>query len=627
MFVGVITVAIIATTLADDSLRQALDAVQRRQRDISQPHSVFYSQPYIYDGQPEDIGYGYQKSLSPNSVRMFEPVALPYPELGVHEEQDDNKALEKLLMHYLEEGGLRERFPSQFKRSSVFRERDPEGIQRLFEEDDAPVMPSPFRERDKTRIQNAHSLVRNYGGLNVDDRYSNDDNNDYLSVLNQVWEKYKGEEDPEEISEADVSEILEYLANKEDRKRQYGGSYDNGYDFFNSPFGWNKRSKFSNHHKRYPDTLFDERYPYKGQKRFTKRSPSTYSEPLERKKKSDKKTDPKVSAELNNIFDDSNNKSETNTTQQPHTTPGQKEQTIEASVAKPVEIKKKSINWSDYFGYDRKKKSMDWMVDQYSKPYMNPYSKKKRPDDMDSKMRAMEDLIVDEAIKYTGAHEGMRDSKEIQEVKDKVMAQLAAAYSLEKMRRALNEFKTSIAMQKTNAPPSHAVPMPKLSPNHHSQPTGKYEKKEKAESTQGKLEKKESHDISNELKPRIHPSISSISTKVVEEVDNCPVLQELEMRCRQICFMAGDRQEVFLPLCNIHQMCYLCGPELRASSPRECDEAFANEAEEMCDDDSACLEQSKRVLYIAKRARGGTVCSWRSNPCLAQFLAVATLQR
>lgn len=117
-------------------------------------------------------------------------------------------------------------------------------------------------------------------------------------------------------------------------------------------------------------------------------------------------------------------------------------------------------------GYDRKKKSADWLVDQYLRAYgmdqaNSAYDKPKKKEDIDSKMRAMEDLIVDEAIKYTGAHEGTKDSKEIQEVKDKVMAQLAAAYSLEKMRRALGEFKASIAAQKATAPASHSLPFPK----------------------------------------------------------------------------------------------------------------------------------------------------------------------
>lgn len=52
---------------------------------------------------------------------------------------------------------------------SVFRERDPESIQHFYEEesdDNRPV--SPFRERDKARLQASHALVSSYGGLNSD---------------------------------------------------------------------------------------------------------------------------------------------------------------------------------------------------------------------------------------------------------------------------------------------------------------------------------------------------------------------------------------------------------------------------------------------------------------------------
>jgi hypothetical protein len=67
---------------------------------------------------------------------------------------------------------------------------------------------------------------------------------------------------------------------------------------------------------------------------------------------------------------------------------------------------------------------------------------------MDAKLRNIEEVIVNEAVKYTGAHEGTSDTKEIQEVKDKVLAHLATAYNLEKMRQALREFKSSLLAQK-----------------------------------------------------------------------------------------------------------------------------------------------------------------------------------
>lgn len=151
-----------------------------------------------------------------------------------------------------------------------------------------------------------------------------------------------------------------------------------------------------------------------------------------------------------------------------------------------INIKKKSVDWSNYFGYDRRKKSSrqneineEWLMDRYRKSvtdakkreyplkFFRNHDETKRDSEeadeeknelinqndsklgeMDGRLKYIEDLIIDEALKYTGAHEGATDKKEIQEVKDNVISRLAAAYSLEKMRRALSEFKTSIAAQR-----------------------------------------------------------------------------------------------------------------------------------------------------------------------------------
>lgn len=46
-------------------------------------------------------------------------------------------------------------------------------------------------------------------------RYGDENNDDdYLSVLNSIWEKYQGEDDPEDLSETDMEEILDYLSGK-----------------------------------------------------------------------------------------------------------------------------------------------------------------------------------------------------------------------------------------------------------------------------------------------------------------------------------------------------------------------------------------------------------------------------
>lgn len=63
---------------------------------------------------------------------------------------------------------------------------------------------------------------------------------------------------------------------------------------------------------------------------------------------------------------------------------------------------------------------------------------------MNQKLKNIEDLIIDETIKYTGSHEGISNPEEIQKLKDHVISRLATAFSLEKMRRALDKLKESV---------------------------------------------------------------------------------------------------------------------------------------------------------------------------------------
>ena len=73
--------------------------------------------------------------------------------------------------------------------------------------------------------------------------------------------------------------------------------------------------------------------------------------------------------------------------------------------------------------------------------------KKDKLQQMDSRLKNIKDLIIEEALNA--------DGEDIQEIKDKVMSRLAAAYSLEKMRRALNEFRDSVIIQRENQKSDH----------------------------------------------------------------------------------------------------------------------------------------------------------------------------
>lgn len=181
---------------------------------------------------------------------------------------------------------------------------------------------------------------------------------------------------------------------------------------------------------------------------------------------------------------------------------------------KPIKIRKKSIDWSDYFGIDKRlKKSVSFVnnlnEDRLKKQYFDTFNKEviyplnsfrkhnyvkrnyvqvkpmtgseipmnqaqalgirnekrssesdseSKLDNIDKKLKNMEGLIVDEALHYSNIGEEL-DSKEEQEMKEKLLSRLAAAYSLEKMRKALKDFKQSLQMQKASVA-LHSSPDP-----------------------------------------------------------------------------------------------------------------------------------------------------------------------
>uniref|UniRef100_A0A0A9X073 Uncharacterized protein n=1 Tax=Lygus hesperus TaxID=30085 RepID=A0A0A9X073_LYGHE len=656
---AVVFLAAFSSTRANDSLKEAYHAVQKRADRLSSSPVVYYSRPYMYgDGQPEDIGYGYQKNLAPEV--QYDNAPINYGDLA-REEFDERaaNALEKLLLDYIEESkGPRSRYSDRVSgniKRSVFRERDPDTIQRAFEDSEL-AQPSPFRERGKLRPSTRlHGLPRggessNPGPYALPSAREALEEEEYVNAINQVLDKYREEQDPEEMTEEDLEDVLEYLgAGKDNKKRPYGASYSSPYEAFNAPMTW-KRSGQSSHHKRAYDGLFDERYPYRGlQKRFpiSKRSPSYYPLPLERKKKSEVKTDAKTAAELNNIFDTTPNSSATTTrggTKAPKTEkptvkatavasangPGQKEQALVGTQAgKPLELKKKSIDWSQYFGLDRKKKSSDWMVDQYLRQYgLSPLAKRmpqqQTADDVDSKMLAMEDMIVDQAIKLTGAHEGTKDPKELKRVKEKLEADLRTAYNLEKMRLALGEFRESIAAQKAVAPSSHSISGSKSLG--HEMKMKEEEKKERiATSPVPKIDKK----LNTE--PKLRNSILNFE----ENNDDCPVIDAITERCETLSsFMRLGRKDKFLQVCGFHQLCSACGVMLGAVEENQCNQAYINENIEICDGDEDCLKQTLEVLMMLQDSNRASSsgysrllkkiqpinCDYWSNPCLSNIL-------
>lgn len=139
----------------------------------------------------------------------------------------------------------------------------------------------------------------------------------------------------------------------------------------------------------------------------------------------------------------------------------------------PLVMAKKSIDWSDYFGIDRRrKKSLNnniddsWLLDQYlqaydkenrgGRPGFEPQSseeildKQENYDQLMNSLRDAADAIISKAIKYTGAHEGIKNEQVIDKVREQVINQLALAYDLENIRRILEEHKAEYSQEPSN---------------------------------------------------------------------------------------------------------------------------------------------------------------------------------
>ncbi|CAH2241090.1 jg13148 [Pararge aegeria aegeria] len=358
---------------------------------------------------------------------------------------------------------------------------------------------------------------------------------------------------------------------------------------------------------------------------------------------------------------------------------------------KPLKITKKSIDWSDYFGIDKRlQKSVSFVnklnEDRLKKQYFDTFNKEviyplnsfrqhnfakrnyvqakptketenqmnqiqtpaisdekrssssdneSKLDSIDKKLRNMEGLIVDEALHYSNIGEEL-DSKEEQEMKEKLLSRLAAAYSLEKMRKALKDFKQSLQLQRNSAgmrsTPDQAEAKDKrvaikkekvILSNEIPTLANSNEKNEDFEDEQGaghylngKIEEQLSEGYMGGSGRHRIPVMSTASSSGA-----CPVLAKIVQRCRGVDLLAGDRGQLFLPLCSLHQICYLCGE----APPTTCDLVFLSEADSTCEGDMSC-QRAARSALMALRELHDNLADELDGECEASPCLHATLK-
>uniref|UniRef100_A0A182PEX8 Uncharacterized protein n=1 Tax=Anopheles epiroticus TaxID=199890 RepID=A0A182PEX8_9DIPT len=315
---------------------------------------------------------------------------------------------------------------------------------------------------------------------------------------------------------------------------------------------------------------------------------------------------------------------------------------------------KKSIQWSKYFGMDRRKKdgrnaaaaavgvaagTMSHPLSFY-KTYDEERKKKTVNQDklesMAKKLKNIEELILDQTVKYAGDHEGtITEPSELEELKNKLLDRMATAHTIEKMRHTLERLKDSIA--------DDQLKLNEVEPEHP------HEEKEKAKRVAVKKERAEydhsqhsmegsdkvTHDeVENNLddaegdkkKKRTQKRYQEIfrgpeesemdeefNRGLVVESTECPLLDAFERRCRGVDVLSGDIYQELLPACGAHQLCYLCGV-----SPKVCDLQYLSEADNICENQPDCQATARSVLMILRGFPGPQLgpreCS--KNPCL-----------
>ncbi|XP_051163610.1 midasin isoform X2 [Leptopilina boulardi] len=237
---------------------------------------------------------------------------------------------------------------------------------------------------------------------------------------------------------------------------------------------------------------------------------------------------------------------------------------INQSKERPIEVKKKSVNWSDYFGIDKRKKKStfmpkpgsqnqddEWFLERYYKTMAENLKSENDKDErkdklqqMESRLKHIKDLIIQEALNVEGT--------DIEEIREKVLSRLAAAYSLDKMRKALNEFRDAVAQRESQ----------KLSQDHQDDTLT--------------TSPPENNGISHEKIDEKRRTIISENEEGFDEGNTCPELEAIDIHCRMTGLMSHDLRNILHDSCVSTLICRSCGGQ-------DCLNKFAFEVEKACE--------------------------------------------
>ncbi|VVC33409.1 Hypothetical protein CINCED_3A013725 [Cinara cedri] len=547
----VIAVLVVPGVLSDDSLRSALEAISNKIEEATPPRMVYYSPDY---GQPEDIGYGYQKNLR-NLENIFEQGAPISSAISKGQRV-------QAFMNYLAKESPRFNQKPWGKKRSIFREREDSGMSDNLQQlnYDKYATPSAFRERYKTNP----GIVQEYKN-NMEEQENN-----YMSAINSLVDNYI-EENVQDMSD---EELEDYLRSAQEEKRNIPEAYQNLYD------PYYKRSGKSIKRQYFIIPKYQNRRNNKYQNRWVK--PRLIKRSKKNISSNELHTDPKVAAELNNIFlgSEPNNNSNANKTITSLDNNNNVNKTLKLEDDNindsKIELKKKSIDWSNYFGYDRKKKSIENIPsdDTILNQYMHTYGKENELENdanevnknlKDDKLVWLEDKLIDNALKYTGANQGTNDPEEIDNVKNQVLANLNQAYNIEKLRQENNEMKEN-----------------------------QYDK----------------FDFNVPVAENNSQPMNSLVTEEphTRGEHKCTQLLQITQDCLEL---GGSAGELMLPICTLYRVCNTCEPE----NP-DCVNKFIQGSHELCSKAPLCRYFSRRMLQLMQDHPLQMEC----HECMINFL-------
>uniref|UniRef100_A0A336LNG4 CSON015037 protein n=1 Tax=Culicoides sonorensis TaxID=179676 RepID=A0A336LNG4_CULSO len=301
-----------------------------------------------------------------------------------------------------------------------------------------------------------------------------------------------------------------------------------------------------------------------------------------------------------------------------------------------MDMKKRDINWAKTWGVDRRKKSSGSSSRDYPLSFYKNYEQNRRQnldlskiDNMDQKLKTIEDLLIDETIKYTGAHEGIVEPEDIKELKDHVVSRLATAYNLEKMRHSLDKIKNNIEnedhLSRNEIPDDSddkkakrvAVKKEKVEFDHSGHKPEDEPKKVEHEEPENDMEDDEDKKKKKKKRNGLEDLLEESGVPLDTLEDQCTILDNLEKRCKGVDALSGDLHQELLPACGVHQLCYLCG-----TSQSECDFQYLADAETICGHHAGCQSAARSALMILRGFPSPTLgpreCA--KNPCLYQAL-------